>query len=87
MSHVNVGARTVRGDNVKTKKQLRELLNTDPGSVVFYQTSMFAEGPGEFSGAQIPAGVILSVCGPDPATSRKWYASVASGARGALQVS
>lgn len=77
MAYINVGAR-VNGERPRTKKALREALATAPDTVTFDQTAMF---PGTGYGAMIRPGEIapggmLTVVGPDPYTSRKWYATV-----------
>jgi hypothetical protein len=84
MSYINVGAR-VNGARPASKKALREALKDNPGSVTFDGTSPFGE---QFSGTvrSIPADATLSVVGPDPYTSRKWYASVTRDAAGKITV-
>lgn len=79
--HINVGAK-VDNVHVPTKKALRDVMNSNPASVEFYPTSMFgAQKP--IKGNELPDNTILQVCGPDPQTSRKWWASVKKGANGA----
>ena len=73
MSYVNCGA-YVNGERPKSKKALKEAIK-DPASVYFDPTSMF-DNQTMIHGDQIPNGVSLSVCGPDPYNSRKWYATV-----------
>lgn len=74
MSYVNVGASNMRGQRFATKKALKEALTQDPSSVMFDGTSTF--DPFYGPATQAPAGVKLQVCGPDPYTQRKWYATV-----------
>lgn len=70
MSYINVGA----SDGFKTKKALKEALAADPSKVHFYGTSPFTP----FSGTvlDLQPGDSLQVVGPDPYTSRKWFAGV-----------
>jgi hypothetical protein len=76
MDYVNCGAK-ILGQRIKTKKALKEAMKNDPGSVSFDETSMFNTAR-DYSGNDIPRGIILSVVGPDPYTKRSWYASVTS---------
>lgn len=74
MSHINVGA-YIDGKRCPTKKALKDALKSAPDTVTFDGTSPM--GP-QFTGpaSAAPEGDTLSVCGPDPYTSRKWFASV-----------
>lgn len=74
MSYINVGA-FVAGGRPKTKKALKEALTDAPQTVRFEGTS--AMGP-QFRGyaRDLTEGIRLSVAGPDPYTSRKWFATV-----------
>ncbi len=74
MSYINCGA-FVNGQRPASKKALREALVATPDAVSFDGASFL--GP-QFSGsvAELPAGITLSVCGPDPYRSRKWFANV-----------
>lgn len=84
MSFVNVGAKTeyetdgkVRLGRIATKKLLKTMLQNDIRSVLFDQTSMFPNNYGpDLLACDIREGDVLSVCGPDPYTDRKWYANV-----------
>lgn len=87
MSYVNCGAMDEElGARVKTKKALKEAIASHPDKVYFDGTS--AMGP-QFSGYanKLPQGTKLSVVGPDPYTSRKWYATVEVSAQGKIKVS
>lgn len=79
MTYVNCGARDfVTQDRFASKAALRRHL-TAGLSVEFDPTSAF----GPFDTIAVPAdGVTLTVVGPDPYTSRKWYASVTHGPKG-----
>jgi hypothetical protein len=88
--YINCGALTTRRVRVQTKKQLKDLIAEDPALVIFDPTSMHPgsnNNGNDISGDSIPDGVVLSVVGPDPSRSRKWYASVSKGARGGIKVS
>lgn len=76
MSYVNVGSSlSATGVRVLTKKALKEALTVSESAVYFDGTSQM--GP-QFhgSGEELKEGTRLSVVGPDPYTSRKWYATV-----------
>ena len=61
---------------VKTKRALREKLRDYPSEVVFDRTEN-TPGPQRYRGDDLPEdGTKFSVCGPDPYTNRKWYATV-----------
>lgn len=85
MGFVNVGAVDDRGRGFATKKALKEALAADPSGVNFFGTSDFT--PYHSDGNGIPLGVTLSVVGPDPYTSRKWYATVERGRDRGIKVS
>lgn len=77
MAYINVGVR-VNGEPVKTKAALKRALKDSPGDVTFYGTSPLQD-IGEFGVEAIPIVDKLQVVGPDPFTSRKWYATVVRG--------
>lgn len=85
MSFINVGA-YINGERPASKKALREALANAPESVRFDGTALLGE---QFNGppSTIPAGVKLSVAGPDPYTSRKWFATVEHKAGGGFKLS
>jgi hypothetical protein len=88
--YINCGAWTNRRVRVQTKKELKDLIAQDPALVIFDPTSLHPgsnNNGNDISGDSIPAGVVLSVAGPDPARNRKWYASVTKGAKGGIKVS
>jgi hypothetical protein len=74
MSYINTGA-YVDNKRPRSKKALKDALNGAPGTVRFDSTALFGE---QFNGSagEIPDGVTLSVCGPDPYTARNWHANV-----------
>jgi len=85
MGYINVGAYLVYNmERVKYKKQLKELINSDPSLVTFDRTSAY-EG-GFLNASEIPQGDTLVVVGPDPYNARKWYANVIKTADGTIKV-
>lgn len=88
-TYVNVGAQSVaNGIRYASKKALREALKKDASVVAFDSTSSMGPYAGEtLYGDDLPYGVTLSVVGPDPYTSRKWYANVERRADGKVVVS
>lgn len=70
MSYVNVGI-----EGATTKAALRQAVKAQPEKVYAYSTSPL--GP-QFRGpvSQLPEGTTLTVAGPDPYRSRKWFASI-----------
>lgn len=85
MSYINVGAWTRDGSRPQSKKALKDALKADPTAIRFEGTSML--GPAfEGTAEEIPAGATLSVVGPDPFTSRRWYATVTRTANGSVKV-
>lgn len=80
---VGVGAQ-MDGTDFKTKKSLKEAIQETPEKVHFYSTSTFTP----FSGGpdKLEIGTKYSVVGPDPYTSRKWYATVEKLANGKVTV-
>lgn len=78
MAYINVGA-TVLGERPRTKKALKEAFVLNPANVELDQTSPHTQGgdvPSRLRGNEIPEGYTFQVTGPDPYTSRKWYASI-----------
>lgn len=79
---INTGA-LVSGQRPKTKAALRKALAETPELVTFDSTATQGARAGDLITAT--AGDIgeskLSVCGPDPYSNRKWYATVAIGQR------
>jgi len=73
VAFINVGAKNGSND-VKTKKELVALVNGDDPWLSFYGTSNFTPFNGGLK--EIDGSTVLSVVGPNPYTSRKWYATV-----------
>lgn len=73
---VNVGAH-LRPDNsdIPTKKALKQWIQDEPVLVVLYETSLGKED-NRYNCDSLDIGVRYSVVGPNPYTSRKWYATV-----------
>lgn len=77
-SYVNVGAMKIADRAwIPTKKALKALLADEPGEVLFFNTA-FHVGPGnqDYRADELDPQYFYQVCGPDPYTSRKWYATV-----------
>jgi hypothetical protein len=82
MEYINTGA-YIGTARAASKAALIRAMRADPTGVRFDRTAaVLDEGGAELSGAEIPAGVRLSVVGPDPYNNRKWYATVELTARG-----
>jgi len=78
--YINVGAYFDDGTSkarVASIAALRRHLRDNPGDVEFDNTAMHM-GPGDarYRASEIPAGPRFQVCGPDPYTNRKWWATV-----------
>lgn len=80
MQYVNAGA-YINGARPQSKKALREALALAPSTVTFDPTDLLHEDE-VIRGDQIPGHVSVSVCGPDPYTSRRWYSQVTAGPDG-----
>lgn len=76
--YVNVGARDVHTNaDIKTKSDLKGRLLNYPETVEFYVTDAFGPNEGKtIIGDELETGIKYSVTGPNPYTSRKWYATV-----------
>lgn len=90
MAFINVGA-YVNGERPHTKKALREALASAPDTVRFDKTSAYPWMETNDYGYSInPADIltsdILAVVGPDPYTSRKWYATVTRNREGKVTI-
>lgn len=85
--YVNVGVRYVEnGKDIPTKKALKEELQNNPSNVVLYTTSELSTKE-TVTGDKLMAGVRYSVTGPNPYTSRKWYATIERTVNGNTKVS
>jgi hypothetical protein len=72
---VNVGAKLYQDrTNILTKAALKRLIGENPTYVYLYGTSDFTPFSG--TGNDCVVGVKYQVTGPDPYTSRKWYATI-----------
>jgi len=86
-SYYNCGAFGPEARRVATKKQLKELLASVPDEVYFDGTAAFFQDVEGYRAPELPEGVVLSVVGPDPYTTRKWYATVQRKADNTIKVS
>lgn len=75
--YINVGAYS-DNQRIKTKSQLKQMVKDSPELVRFDQTSPLAENhlSRTIEVNMLNPQIVLSVVGPDPYISRKWYASV-----------
>ena len=71
----NVGAR-VFGARPKSKKALREALQSHPGHVELDPTSLYDLDSAPRTVDELTEGTTLYVVGPDPYKDRRWYATV-----------
>ena len=75
--YINVGAlRADTSERFKSKKAMAEAIKE--GNAAFDQTAFPQDGslPGIIEVSDLKKGMILSVVGPDPYKSRRWYANV-----------
>lgn len=86
-SYVNVGAQYKKDvTDIPTKAALKRAIAEDPGQVWLYETSMGKEGVC-YQADSLDIGVKYSVTGPNPYTSRKWYATIEKRQDGKIVVS
>lgn len=78
----NVGA-MYKSDmkDIPTKTALKRAFVEDPANVILYDTSEMSDKKSR-TGTNLDNGVKYSVVGPNPYTSRKWYATVEKTAKG-----
>lgn len=77
--YVNVGANDGLA-RPATEQELRDALAENPGAVVFDATAAFGSRFGSvFAADDLPPGVVMSVCGPDPYARRDWWLQVMRG--------
>lgn len=83
MEYVNVGVRDTSGQDIPTKAALKRMIADDPSSVLIYQTSYGFENywPDRTYVADLSESDKYSVAGPNPYTSRKWFATIAFNAK------
>ena len=77
MTYVNVGAYS-DNQRIPSKAALKRMVKESPGIVRFDQTSALGNNgmPKLIALTMLTPGITLSVVGPDPYESRKWYANV-----------
>lgn len=84
----NVGVRgNVTGQDIPTKKALKLAIAENAAIVTFYSTDAF--GPNRdklWFGDSLEIGVKYSVAGPNPYTSRRWFATVEKSPNGTITV-
>lgn len=79
MKHINCGVLdAVTRERITRKKRLKVLAASEPAQLLFDPTS-FYDQQGPIRGDSVPPDIILSVCGPDPYTNRRWWAQVTLG--------
>lgn len=85
----NTGAKVLHGDSdIKTKTALKAAIKADPTNVVLYSTDAFGPNRGKrFVTDNLTLGDKYTVVGPNPYTSRKWYATVELLPNGTIKVS
>jgi hypothetical protein len=86
MTQYEVGAKS-DGADVPTKKALKELIKKNPSAVSFYPVTLFPNPASESlrtTADKFPRGIIGQVTGPNPYTSRKWFATLAYNRKGEL---
>jgi hypothetical protein len=62
---------------IKSKTALKKLLAESPGDVMIDVFDIVHTGPPVYRASEIPAGETFQIAGPNPKTSRIWFASVA----------
>jgi len=87
--YVNVGARDVNTNtDIPTKKELKGRIATYPTKVELYVTDAFGpKADKAYIADNLEIGVRYSVAGPNPYTSRKWYATIEKLPNGTIKVS
>jgi hypothetical protein len=87
MSWINVGCKIGEpADWCPSKKAMKDALRESPVDVMFIGTALLDTAQWSGRGSEIPIGVKLSVCGPDPFTQRRWHATVTRSADGRIRV-
>lgn len=77
--YVNAGAR-IDGRDPVDRDELLAVLAEQPDRVRIYSTSPFGPHAGRvFDAADVPEGVNLTVCGPNPVHPRDWFVNVVRG--------
>lgn len=72
----------------KTKAALKREIADKATNVTLYVTDTFGPNAGNsFLSDELPIGVKFTVTGPNPYTSRKWYATVEKLPNGTVKVS
>lgn len=85
---INVGVRTfsLKAD-IPTKKALKDFFANMPESVEIYSTDAFGPNANKtYNSDTLVVGDKYTVTGPNPYTSRKWWATVEKLANGKITV-
>jgi hypothetical protein len=73
----NVHATTIDGNNFPTKKAFKEAVATSPLDVTLTCYDFMGEYAGQaWRANELPENVLFIVPGPDPQTSRRWFANI-----------
>lgn len=83
--YINGGIHLTDGGVILTKKELKRMVKTHPSRVEFYATSPMGS---HFNGTvdNVPDDAVLVVCGPNPESSRRWFANIHKAKDGKLRV-
>lgn len=84
----NVGVQdNLTGRDIPTKAELKRQIGQRAATVTFYSTDAFGTNAAKlWFGDSLEIGVKYSVTGPNPYTSRKWFATVEKSASGKITV-
>jgi hypothetical protein len=84
----NVGVKDKEfGTDIPTKAALKRALEENRANVTFYSTDAVGANQGKrWNGRELDHTVKYTVVGPNPYTSRKWYATVEFTQTGVLRV-
>lgn len=87
--YINVGARRISNKyDIKTKKALKELIQTNDTDLEFFSTDAFGENVNKvWNLDSLDTIVKYTVTGPNPYKLRKWYATVEKLPNGRITVS
>jgi hypothetical protein len=84
--YFNCGASGPNG-RFRTKKALRDQLAADAAEVYFDGTAPPFQTAEGYRANELPEGLRFQVTGPDPYTSRRWYATVVRQSDGSVKIS
>lgn len=73
----NLHAKTLTGQNFRSKKSFREAVAADPDDVILYCYDLMGTYAGRtFRANEMPEGQLFTVPGPDPQKNRAWFANI-----------